>query len=101
MAHVGVDSLDTTLNLTGLYARIPMLIILVLVYLVSWQRTLGIYSDAMFAMLVFITFNSIFFAHYPVWLMPLLPLSAFELYDRLLANQATKKATIDKPSLNP
>lgn len=101
MAHIGVDSLDTTLNLTGLYARIPMFILLALVYFVSWQRTLGIYSDTMFAMLVFITFNSIFFAHYPVWLMPLLPLSAFELYDRSLANLATNNATIDKPSLNP
>jgi len=100
MAHLGVDSLDTILNLTGLQARIPMFFLMALVYLVSWQRTLGIYSDAMFAMLIFVTFNSIFFAHYPVWLMPLLPLSAFEWYDRSLANQVTDKTTIDKPSLN-
>jgi hypothetical protein len=36
------------------------------------------YGAAMIVMAIFIAFNSVVFQHYPVWLMPLLPLAAGE-----------------------
>jgi hypothetical protein len=35
----------------------------------------------MMVMAIFIAFNSVLFEHYPVWLMPLLPLAAGEWLD--------------------
>jgi hypothetical protein len=39
---------------------------------------MGRYGAAMMVMAIFMAFNSVLFAHYPVWLMPLLPLAAGE-----------------------
>jgi hypothetical protein len=47
-------------------------------YFVSWQKSVGRYGAAMLVMSVFIAFNSVLFTHYPVWLMPLLPLAVGE-----------------------
>ena len=76
--HFGGNSIDSILNLTGLTARVPMLLILFGAYFVCWQKSVGRYGAAMLVMAVFIAFNSILFTHYPVWLMPLLPLAANE-----------------------
>jgi len=76
--HFGGKSIDSILNLTGLIARVPMLLILCGAYFACWQKSVGRYSAAMLVMGVFIAFNSILFTHYPVWLMPLLPLAANE-----------------------
>ncbi len=74
----GAESIDNVLNLTGLLARIPFLIMLGAAYFVTWQKTLGRYGAAMIVMGIFIAFNSVLFQHYPAWLMPLLPLAVAE-----------------------
>jgi hypothetical protein len=76
--HFGADSIDAILNLDGLLARIPFLMMLCGTYFVSWQKSVGRYGAAMLVMSVFIAFNSVLFTHYPVWLMPLLPLAVGE-----------------------
>jgi hypothetical protein len=76
--HFGAESIDSILNLTGLIARIPFLLMLLAAYLAAWQKSLVRYGAAMIVMGIFIGFNSILFQHYPVWLMPLLPLAAGE-----------------------
>ena len=76
--HFGGKSIDTIMNLDGLLARVPMLLVLFGAYFVSWQKSVGRYIAAMLVMGVFIAFNSILFTHYPAWLMPLLPLAASE-----------------------
>jgi hypothetical protein len=76
--HFGADSIDSILNLNGLVARIPFLIMLCGVYFITWQKGLGRFGAAMLVMATFIAFNSVLFQHYPAWLMPLLPLTAGE-----------------------
>ena len=76
--HFGAESIDSILNLNGLLARIPFLMILVSAYAAAWQRSLARYGAAMIVMGIFIAFNSVVFQHYPTWLMPLLPLAAGE-----------------------
>lgn len=76
--HFGAESIDSILNLSGLPARIPFLIMLCAAYFAAWQKPLARYGSAMLVMAIFIAFNSILFQHYPVWLMPLLPLAVGE-----------------------
>ena len=78
LTHFAADSIDAVLNLNGLIARIPLLTVLGAAYLATWQRSMGRYGAAMMVMAIFMGFNSVLFAHYPVWLMPLLPLAAGE-----------------------
>jgi uncharacterized membrane protein len=78
LSHFGSESIDDILNLSGLVARIPLLIILLMAYLAAWQKSVGQNGAAMMVMAIFIAFNSVLFHHYPVWLMPLLPLAAGE-----------------------
>lgn len=77
--HFGSDSIDVILNLSGLLARIPFLIMLAGAYFAAWQKAVGRYGAAMLVMGIFVAFNSVLFTHYPAWLMPLLPLAAGEL----------------------
>ena len=80
--HFGAELIDSILNLNGLTARIPFLLMLLAAYFAAWQKSLGRYGGAMIVMSIFIAFNSILFQHYPVWLMPLLPLAAGEWTSR-------------------
>ena len=79
--HFGAESIDSILNLNGLVARIPFLIMLCGVYFIAWQKAVGRFGSAMLVMAMFIAFNSILFQHYPAWLMPLLPLAVGEWMD--------------------
>jgi len=90
--HFGAESIDSILNLGGLLARIPLLMMLLAAYFAAWQRSLGRYAAAMIVMGIFIAFNSILFQHYPVWLMPLLPLAAGEWADRQRDTQNSEPA---------
>ncbi len=74
----GAEAIDSVLNLTGLPARLPFLLMLGVAYFATWQKTLGRYGAAMSVMGIFIAFNSVLFQHYPAWLMPLLPLAVGE-----------------------
>jgi hypothetical protein len=76
--HFGAESIDVVLNLNGLSARIPFLIMLFGVYFIAWQNVVGRYGAAMLVMGIFLAFNSVLFTHYPVWLMFLIPLAASE-----------------------
>jgi uncharacterized membrane protein YidH (DUF202 family) len=79
--HFGAASIDDILNLEGLIARLPLLIMLCAAYLAAWHKATGRYGSAMMVMAIFIAFNSVLFEHYPVWLMPLLPLAVSEWVD--------------------
>lgn len=76
--HFGAESIDVVLNLQGLVARIPFLIILGGAYFTAWQKSVGRYGSAMLVMGIFLAFNSVLFTHYPAWLMALLPLALSE-----------------------
>jgi hypothetical protein len=76
--HFGADSIDSILNLRGLVARIPFVLMLCGAYVVAWQKSVGRYGAALLVMGIFLAFNSVLFQHYPVWLMPLLALAVGE-----------------------
>ncbi|NPV57225.1 MAG: hypothetical protein HPY76_11225 [Anaerolineae bacterium] len=61
------DSLDMVLKLTGLSARIPLLLMLALVYYIAWHYRANLYLVCMLAMAVFVDFNSLFFFQYMPW----------------------------------
>ena len=81
LTHFAADSFDSVLNLRGLPARIPFLLMLGAAYFAAWQRSVNRYGAAMLVMAIFIGFNSVLFQHYPTWLMPLLPLAVGEWMD--------------------
>ena len=76
--HFGAESVDSILNMSGLLARLPFLGMLCIVYFATWKKTLGQYSSAVFVMAVFVSFNSVLFQHYPLWLICLIPLALKE-----------------------
>ncbi len=95
--HFGAESIDSILNLSGLVARIPFLIMLGGAYFVAWQKSTARYGSALLVMGIFIAFNSILFTHYPAWLMPLLPLAAGEW---LVSDTAPPKIESDRQGYN-
>ena len=85
--HFDAESIDVVFSLSGLAARIPLLLMLLGTYFVAWQKSVGRYGAAMLVMAIFIAFNSILFTHYPTWLMPLMPLAASEWIASLQENR--------------
>ncbi len=59
-----------------------MLALMVLVYWVAWKVKMSTYTTALLVMAVFIFFNSVMFTSYLVWLVPFIPLVAFEVFSR-------------------
>jgi hypothetical protein len=78
LAMVGYDvySLDYVLGLNGALARLPLLVMLLLVYWVTWKRDVRLYLPALLVMAVFVFFNTVMFTSYMVWIIPLIPLVA-------------------------
>jgi hypothetical protein len=72
-------SIDGMLGWRGLLARAPMLIMLVLIYLLTWRKSLSPFIATMLVMAVFVAFNSVLFQGYFSWLMPFIPLAAYEI----------------------
>jgi hypothetical protein len=85
----GSDSIDVVARLSGLVARLPILVMLLGVYFVAWQKVAGRYGAAMLVMAIFTGFNPVVFAHYLAWLMPLLPLAAGEWIHQTQMNSLT------------
>jgi hypothetical protein len=78
-AAFSVYSLDVALGWRGFLARIPILVMSVGVYWLTWRYDLGPYSIALLVLAVFVFFNSVFFTSYMVWLVALIPLTAYEI----------------------
>ncbi len=70
--------LATTLSLTGLVARLPMLILLALVYAAVWRKEIRIYGAALAIFIIFIGFNPVLFFQYLAWIIPFVPLAISE-----------------------
>ncbi len=72
-------SLDTLLGVNGIAGKIPLLLVLLLLYWQAWKRKIPVFPAALLTMAVFAFFNSVLFTSYLVWLAPLIPLAALEL----------------------
>jgi len=76
----GAFSIDTYVAATlpqcvGLTAKIPMLFMMALVYLIAFLRQLDMQMSSLLVMIVFIDFNSVLFNQYMCWIVPLIPLA--------------------------
>ena len=73
-SHFGSLSLDYVFGWEGVVGRLPMLILLVLIYWLCLSRYVGRYAGAFLIMSVFVGFNAVLFVQYLLWLVPLTPL---------------------------
>jgi len=73
--HFQAASVDVYLGLIGIPAKVPMLLLMTLVYYAALRRSIGMYTAALLVMFAFIDFNSVLFRQYMCWVVPLIPLS--------------------------
>jgi len=78
-AFRSVLSLDALLDWSGILARLPMLFLLLLVYILAWQKKLKTFTLALLIMAVFSGLNSVHFSSYLAWVMPFIALAACEV----------------------
>lgn len=72
-------SFDMLLGLSSFPARIPMLLMMALIYAAAWRKKLRIHLSAMLIMATFVCFNSILFNQYMPWFVIFLPLTVIEM----------------------
>ncbi|NER29996.1 MAG: hypothetical protein F6J89_20845 [Symploca sp. SIO1C4] len=78
--HLGVPSIDELIGLVipefvGIKAKLPMLLIMSLVFIGAIKRQIGIYTSVLLTMFVFVDFNSVLFRQYLCWVVPFIPLA--------------------------
>jgi hypothetical protein len=69
------ESVDMLIHLSGIPGRLPMLVMLLVVYIVAWRNKLNMLLASMLAMAIFIAFNPVFFDQYMPWFILTLLLS--------------------------
>lgn len=79
--HFGVASFDALIGWVGLPAKIPMIILMGLVFVLVWQRRIGRWLAALLVMAIFLDFSSVLFRQYFVWEAPFIPLGVLDLYE--------------------
>jgi uncharacterized membrane protein len=72
-------SIDALLGCYGIPARIPMLILLGLIFALVLLRRIPIFSSLLLVMAVLFGFSSVLFPQYIVWFMPFIPLTILEI----------------------
>jgi uncharacterized membrane protein len=87
-SHFNAPSLDVYIgkfipDFIGIKAKIPMLFLMILIYLSTLRRQLGMYTSSLLTMSIFIDFNSVLFLQYMCWVVPFIPLC---ICDRMHSN---------------
>jgi len=77
--HFGAASLDATIGWVGLPAKIPMLALMLLACVLTWQRRIGKWTAGLLVMAAFVDFSSVLFRQYFTWLVPFIPLAVLDL----------------------
>jgi uncharacterized membrane protein len=77
--HFGAASLDAMIGWVGLPAKIPMLALMLLACVLTWQRRVGKWTPVMLVMAAFVDFSSVLFRQYFTWLVPFIPLAVLDL----------------------
>jgi hypothetical protein len=74
-----VLSLDALMGWAGLPGKLPMLALMLLIYIFAWTKKLKPFTAGLLTLATFVAFNSVLFESYLVWLMPFIPLAAYEV----------------------
>ena len=77
-SRVSAFSFDANLGLTGLPARLPMLLLIALVLVAAARGEIGRYLAVLLVFATFMDFNSVFFLQYVAWTVPFLVLAALD-----------------------
>jgi uncharacterized membrane protein len=77
-SHVRALSFDTQLGLTGLAARLPMLLLIALVLVAAARGEIGRYLAVVLVLATFLDFNTVFFLQYVAWIVPFLVLATLD-----------------------
>jgi hypothetical protein len=85
-AAYNVYSLDVALGWQGLLARVPVVLMLLMAYWLTWKYKLGVFNMALLVLAIFLFFNSVFFTSYMVWVVAFIPLTAYELIAHIGGN---------------
>ena len=80
---VGASSFDARIGLEGLAARLPLLALMLLLYVVTYQGILKPWGSATLCFALFLSFNSVVFPVYLCWLICLVPLAVVEWMEPL------------------
>ena len=86
-----VLSLDALLGLEGIPGKLPMLILMFLIYLLAWRSRIKLFTAGLLIYGSFVGFNSVFFNPYMVWLIPFVPLVAYEVAIGLKTQNAVNR----------
>lgn len=73
-AHLGMEGVDPFIESDGLFARLPMLLLLGAVYAGYYLRRIPLPVALISAMTVFVSYNPVLFRQYVSWVLPLVPL---------------------------
>jgi uncharacterized membrane protein len=79
--HFGASPVDAMLGWVGLPAKVPMVALMVLVFLLAWRRQVAKYTSVMLVMATFVHFSSLLFNVYLAWLALFIPLVLCDLAD--------------------
>jgi len=85
-AAFNVYSLDVALGWQGLLARVPVVLMFLMAYWLTWKYKLGVFSTALLVLAIFVFFNSVFYTSYMVWVVALIPLTAYEFIAHIGGN---------------
>lgn len=86
-------SVDVLMDWNGYRARILMLVLMALLYLVAFQGYGKKYLQVFAVLLVFLYFNTILFTQYEAWIAPLLPLIFVDIHDSHIADIRGQEAS--------
>lgn len=76
--HLKVPSIDELLGFVGLTAKVPMILMMALIYLSFMQKKIGVFLSCLALYLSFISFNSVLFKQYMPWFCAFLGLAMTE-----------------------
>jgi len=75
-SHVAAISIDAKLGLLGPVGRLPMLLVMSLVFVATARGEIGRYLSVLLILATFVDFNSVFYLQYVAWLVPLVVLAS-------------------------
>jgi uncharacterized membrane protein len=77
-SHVPALSIDTQVGLTGLPGRLPMLLVMGLVFVATARGEIGRYLGVLLILATFVDFNTVFYLQYMAWLVPFMVLASLD-----------------------
>ncbi|MBC8505876.1 MAG: hypothetical protein ISR58_03545 [Anaerolineales bacterium] len=89
-SHFGAPAIDTLLGLSGIPAKLPMLLMMALIFLAAWFKKIRHNTAAFLILLIFVDFNSVLFRQYMTWAFPIIPLVICE---NLLSTHETSETS--------